>query len=66
MESKIFHQSELRTIEEFKKGNRRDKNGTFTNRVKPKINEMMDVWFPKKRELKKLIEPTKGKKHGNK
>ena len=59
MESKIFHQSELKSIEEREKGNRRDKNGTFSSRAKPKIKEMVDVWFPKQKELKKLIKPIK-------
>ena len=55
MESKIFHQSELKAIEEFKKGNRKDKNGTFNSRAKPKIVELLEVWIPKKKELKNLV-----------
>ena len=60
--SKIFTEGELKAIEEIKKGNRRDKFGTFYGRVKPKINELLEVWIPKKKELQKLIQPIEKRK----
>ena len=38
------------------KGSRKDKYGTFAKRVKPKIIELLEKWFPIKRQLKKAIE----------
>jgi len=54
-DSKIFTKGELKTIEEFQEGNRRDKNGTFCNRVKPKLKEMQEYWVPNWKKIKKLI-----------
>jgi hypothetical protein len=53
--SRIFTNAELKSIEERQKGNKRDNTGIFSARVKPKIIELFEVWFPKKRQLKKLI-----------
>ncbi len=62
MQSKIFTKAELKEIERRKKGDKTDKTGIFSARVKPKIIELFE-WFNKKRELKKLIEVKKdGKK----
>ena len=60
--SKIFSQSELKAIEEVKKGNRRDKTGVFYGRAKPKIIEMLEVWFKIKGQLKRLVKPVRKKK----
>lgn len=54
-QSKIFTKAELKEIEIRKKGNRADKTGIFSARVKPKIIEILE-WFTKRKELKKLIE----------
>ena len=54
MKSKIFTKAELKEIEKRKKGDRSDKTGIFSNRVKPKIIELLE-WFNKRKELKKLI-----------
>ena len=53
--SKIFTNAEIKSINEREKGNKKDKTGIFSGRVKPKIIELVDVWFPKKKQLKKLI-----------
>lgn len=55
MQSKIFTQTELKEIEKRKKGDKSDPTGIFSGRIRPKINELLDVWFPKKQELRKLI-----------
>ena len=55
MQSKIFTPTELEEIERRKKGDKSDKHGLFSNRVRPKINELLEVWFLKKIELKRLI-----------
>ncbi len=54
-ESTIFTKAELKEIERRKKGNKTDKTGIFSARVKPKIIELLE-WFTKRKELKKLIE----------
>ena len=53
--SKIFTDTELKALERRKKGNRLDKTGIFAGRVKPKIVELLEVWFPLRRQLRKLI-----------
>ncbi len=54
MQSKIFTKAELKEIEKRKKGDKTDKTGIFSARVKPKIIELFE-WFRKRKELKKLI-----------
>ena len=54
MQSKLFTKAELKEIERRKKGNKADKTGIFSSRVKPKIIELFE-WFKKRKELKKLI-----------
>ena len=61
MQSKIFTKAELQEIERRKKGDKTDKTGIFSSRVKPKIIELFE-WFNKRKELKKLIEVKDGKK----
>jgi hypothetical protein len=53
--SKIFTNLELKTIEERKAGDKSDKMGLFHNRIKPKITELLEVWFNKKQELEELV-----------
>ena len=57
--SRVFKPYELREIERRQSGDFSDRNGTFANRVKPKIQELLEVWFPKKRELERLIKQKK-------
>ncbi len=59
--SKIFTEAELKEIEKRKKGDKSDKTGIFSNRIKPKIIELLDL-FKQRKELKKLIEVKDGKK----
>jgi hypothetical protein len=54
-DSKIFTRTELEAIERRKKKDYSDKRGVFSGRAKPKIIELIEVWFPKKKELKDLI-----------
>ena len=54
MQSKIFTKAELEEIERRKKGDKADKTGIFSSRVKPKILELFE-WFKRRQELKKLI-----------
>ena len=53
--SKIFTIAELKELERRKQGNRKDSTGIFSARIKPKIQELLSVWFPKKKELEILI-----------
>ncbi len=58
MLSKLFTKAELQEIERRKKGDKADKTGIFSSRIKPKIIELFE-WFKKRKELKKLIEVRK-------
>jgi len=55
MVNKIFTKAELGEIERRKKGNKSDKTGIFSARIKPKIIEMLEYWFPQKKQLQKLV-----------
>ena len=61
MESKIFTEAELKEIEKQQNKDYSDKFGLFSARVKPKIIEILEVWLPKKKELKELINPKRKK-----
>ena len=58
-QSKIFTKAELKAIGERKKGNKADKTGIYSARVKPKILELLTKWFPKKKELEQLTKKKK-------
>lgn len=58
-QSKIFTTTELKGLNDRLKGSKKDHTGIFGGRIKPKIIELLDVWFPKKKELKKVIEGRK-------
>lgn len=53
--SKIFTKAELQSIKDREEGNKSDKTGMFSNRVRPKINELLSVWFPRKKKLEELV-----------
>ena len=55
MQSKIFTDAELESLNKRLKGSKEDKTGIFSSRVKPKIIEMLEQWLPQKRQLKKSI-----------
>ncbi len=56
MKSKIFTQAELKSLNKRFKGNRKDKTGIFSGRIKPKILELLS-WFKRKKELERVIKP---------
>lgn len=53
--SKLFGDKELESLEERIKGNKKDPNGVWSNRIKPKVIELVNEWIPRKNELKKII-----------
>lgn len=55
MVSRVFSAAELKSLGERERGNKKDANGLFYGRVKPKIKELLEVWFPQKNKLEKLI-----------
>jgi len=59
-QSKIFTNFELEEIEKRKSGKLSDKTGVYTSRIKPKIKELLEDWFPQRNDLNKLIENKKG------
>ena len=64
-DSKIFTKAESELLNRALKGEkgwRKDPNGTFCGRIKPKIKEMLEFWLSKREELLKIIEPKYGKK----
>jgi hypothetical protein len=61
-ESKIFSELELESLDTRMQGDKKDVNGVFAGRVKPKVKEIVNVWCPLKKDLKKLIKKNKKKK----
>ena len=55
MKSTIFTEAEHEALNKRLKGKKLDKTGIFTARVKPKILELLNHWFPQKKELQKTI-----------
>lgn len=67
MDSTIFTEAEHKSLKDRLKGSKADKTGIFSARVKPKIVEMVEHWFPQKKQLHKLVAPasrTKRRRHG--
>lgn len=58
--SKIFSNTELQEMERRKAGDKSDKFGIFSARLRPKIRELLEIWFPKKDELEGLINKKEG------
>jgi len=56
MDSKIFTKAEKKSLDKRLEGDKSDPNGLFSARVKPKVKELLEHWFPKKTELEKLVE----------
>ena len=56
MKSRIFTKGELKVMKEFEDGNRSDKTGLFSRKIRAKIEELITRWLPKSKELEKLIE----------
>ena len=52
--SKLFTKAELESIKQRQQGNKLDPTGIFSRRTRPKINELLDEWLPKKEELEAL------------
>ena len=54
--SKLFGDKELSLLEKRIKGDKKDPTGLWARKVKPKVTELVEVWTPRKKELKKTIE----------
>ncbi len=59
MTSRIFTTAEIKEIDRRLAGGKCDPTGIFYGRIKPKIKELFEEWFPRKKELQKLIEGKK-------
>ena len=55
IKSKIFTNAEMQNMDERIAGSKKDSTGIFSARIKPKIIELLKVWFPKKKQLEKLV-----------
>ena len=55
--SKVFSESQKKEIERQLTGDHSDKTGIFSQMVRPKIHDLLENWFPRKRELEKLLKP---------
>lgn len=55
MKSRIFTKAEVKEIERKLAQGIGDPTGIFYGRIKPKIKELLEEWFPRKKELKELI-----------
>lgn len=53
MKTRIFTKTEYDELDRRLKGEK--KNYKIWYRAKPKIEELLDDWFPRKKELEKLI-----------
>lgn len=53
--SKIFTDSENESLKERLKGSKKDPTGIFNARVKPKIREMLEHWFPIRKQLREIV-----------
>lgn len=60
--SRIFTPSEMVEMQRREKGDYSDKNGTFSSRVRPKIQELLNEWFPQSEDLFSLLEKKEKKK----
>lgn len=54
-DSKIFTQCEYKALMRRLSGGKLDKTGIYSKRVKPKIKELIHVWFKKKKKLEMLL-----------
>jgi hypothetical protein len=55
MKSRIFTKAEIEALERRFKGEKKDPTGIYASRVKPKLIEILEVWFPKKNRIKKTV-----------
>lgn len=55
MKSKIFTKAEIVALEKRFQGDKSDTTGIYSSRVKPKLIELLNVWFPKKTKIKKTV-----------
>ena len=53
--SKIFTDAELKSLNKRLKGEKKDKTGIFSSRVKPKVKEIINIWLKKEKELNNII-----------
>lgn len=53
--SKIFTDAELKALNKRMQGDKSDPTSIYANRIKPKIDELLNVWFKKRKELEKLL-----------
>ena len=60
--SRLFGDKELLLLEARIKGSKRDDTGLWSRKVKPKVFELVDVWLPRKKELKNTLVVKHGKK----
>jgi len=52
--SRVFSRSELEELERQKAGDFSDERGVMSSRLRPKLRELLDVWFPRLVELSEL------------
>ena len=55
MNNKIFTKGEVQEINRRLAGGKNDPTGIFYARIKPKIKELLEVWLPREKKLRKLI-----------
>jgi len=60
--SRLFGERELELLEQRIKGSKKDDTGLWSRKVKPKVSELVDVWLPRKKELKKVLVVKRGKR----
>jgi hypothetical protein len=51
----IFTRAEVKALGRRLIGDRSDGCGIYSGRVKPKLVELLEVWFPKRKQLEALL-----------
>lgn len=60
--STIFPEGEIKIFKQLLEGKKVVDEGTISGRIKPRIQEMLDIWLPMKKQLEKIVKPKEKKK----
>ena len=55
MTSTIFTKAEQEALNRRLEGSKADPTGIYSSRVKPKIKELINTWFPMRKKLDRLV-----------
>lgn len=61
-QSTLFGNKELEILEQRIANNKSDRSGSWVREIRPKVKEILEVWLPRMKELKRTLIVTKKKK----